>query len=124
MSTDGERAEGPEQESGAENTGYEDSHPFVAGGAKHANKAINQTFQKYLAAIGLDLDDVQERIREEPILCMAISAAIGFVAGGGMTSKLGLMLLGLAGRRAATETAANFGHQVLRQAAGNARASA
>ena len=35
-----------------------------------------------------------------------------------MASKWGLALLGLAGRRAAAETATNFGRQMLRQAAG------
>jgi hypothetical protein len=55
---------------------------------------------------------------------MAISVGVGFVAGGGMASKLGLMLLGVAGRRTASETAKNFGRQVLRQAVGGARSSA
>jgi hypothetical protein len=36
-----------------------------------------------LAAVGLDLEEIQERIREKPIFYMAISAGIGFVAGGG-----------------------------------------
>jgi hypothetical protein len=55
---------------------------------------------------------------------LAIAAGVGFVAGGGMASKWRLALLGLAGRRAAAETATNFGHQMLRQAAAGDAASA
>jgi hypothetical protein len=98
----------------------------VAGAAKTANKAINETARKYLAAAGIkvDLEDIHNRIRDRPLFYLAIAAGVGFVAGGGMASKWGLALLGLAGRRAAAETATNFGRQMLRQAAGGARASA
>jgi hypothetical protein len=41
-----------------------------------------------------------------------------------MASKMGLALLGLVGRKAAAETATNFGRQILRQAAGGAKAGA
>lgn len=98
----------------------------AAGTAKSANKAIDETARKYLAAAGskIDLEDIQNRLRARPLFYMAMAAGVGFVAGGGTASKWGLTLLGLAGRRAAAETATNFGGQMLRQAAGGARASA
>jgi ElaB/YqjD/DUF883 family membrane-anchored ribosome-binding protein len=98
----------------------------AAGAAKTANKAIDETARKYLAAAGIevDLEDIQNRIRDRPLFYLAIAAGVGFVAGGGMASKWGLALLGLAGRRAAAETAPNFGRQMLRQAAGGGAASA
>ena len=108
----------------------ESSHkePLVsaAGAAKTANKAIDETARKYLAAAGIkvDLEDIQNRIRDRPLFYLAIAASVGFVAGGGMASKWGLALLGLAGRRAAAETATNFGRQMLRQAVGGGTASA
>ena len=38
----------------------------AAGAAKNANKAINETARKYLAAAGIkvDLEDIQNRIRD------------------------------------------------------------
>jgi hypothetical protein len=98
----------------------------AAGAAKTANKAIDETARKYLAAAGIkvDLEDFQNRIRERPLFYLAIAASVGFIAGGGMASKWGLALLGVAGRRAAAETATNFGRQMLRQAAGGGAASA
>jgi hypothetical protein len=96
----------------------------AAGTMKTANNAINETLRKYLAAAGIDPENIQNRIRERPLFYMAGAPGVGFVAGAGIASRLGLTLLGLAGRRAAAETATNFGRQVLRQAAGGARASA
>jgi hypothetical protein len=55
---------------------------------------------------------------------MWLAAGMGFVAGGGIASKWGLALLGLAGRRAAAETATNFGRQMVRQTAKRGAASA
>jgi hypothetical protein len=98
----------------------------AAGAAKNANKAIDETARKYLAAAGLkvDLEDIQNRIRDRPLFYLACAAGVGFLAGGGIASKWGMALLALAGRRAAAETATNFGGQMLRQAARGARASA
>jgi hypothetical protein len=42
--------------------------------------------------------------------------------GGGMATNTGVALLGLFGRKAAVETAINFGRQVLRQAVQGAEA--
>jgi ElaB/YqjD/DUF883 family membrane-anchored ribosome-binding protein len=120
-----DKVESPEEKTATE-THEQKEAPLLsaAGAANTANKAINETLDKYLAAIGLDLEEIEERIREKPGLYIAISVGVGFVAGGGMASKLGLMLLGVAGRRTASETAKNFGRQVLRQAVGGARSSA
>jgi len=40
-----------------------------------------------------------------------------------MATKIGLAMLGLFGRKAATETATNFGRQILHQAGGSAEAA-
>jgi hypothetical protein len=113
---------------GASPEGEQIAEPLVsaAGAAKTANKAINETARKYLAAAGIkaDLEDIQNRIRDRPVFYLVIATGAGFVAGGGMASKWGLALLGLAGRRVAAETATNFGRQMLREATGGARASA
>ena len=73
----------------------------AAGAAQTANKAINETARKYLAAAGIkiDLEDIQKRIRDRPLFYLAIAAGAGFVIGGGMATKWGLALLGLVGRR-------------------------
>ena len=47
-------------------------------------------------------------IPNQPLAAMAIAAAAGFVVGGGMASRPGLVILALLGRKAARETAANF----------------
>jgi hypothetical protein len=112
---------------GANPESPEKEEPLVsaAGAAKTANKAIDETARKYLAAAGIkvDLEDFQNRIRERPLFYLAIAASVGFVAGGGMASRWGLALLGMAGRRAAAETATNFGRQMLSQAAARGPAS-
>jgi hypothetical protein len=115
-------------EATVEGTGPERSQaeePIVSAGgaAKAASRAINDTAQKYLAAAGIDLEDLQYRIRERPLFYLVIAAGAGFVIGGGLASKMGLMLIGLVGRKAAAETATNLGRQVWRQAAAGAQAS-
>jgi hypothetical protein len=111
---------------GPESLQKEEPLASAAGAAKTANKGIDETARKYLAAAGIkvDLEDIQNRIRDRPLFYLAIAAGVGFVAGGGMASKWGLALLGMAGRRAAAETATNFGRQMLRQAVGGGTASA
>ena len=110
---------------GPESLQKEEPLASAAGAAKTANKGIDETARKYLAAAGIkvDLEDIQNRIRDRPLFYLAIAAGVGFVAGGGMASKWGLAL-GMAGRRAAAETATNFGRQMLRQAVGGGAASA
>jgi hypothetical protein len=98
----------------------------AAGAAKSVDRAINETAGKYLKAAGIkvDLKNFQNEIRDRPFFYLGIAAGAGFTVGGGMASKLGLALLALGGRRAATETATNLGRQVLREATGGAEASA
>ena len=110
-------------ESRAEGTGPEEpqADEFItsaAGAAKTADRAMKDTAQKYLGAAGIkvDLEVIESRIRGRPLFSLAIAAAAGFAIGGGMTTKIGLALLGLLGRKAATETATNFGRQILSQA--------
>ena len=114
------------EEARPEGSEAEESIASATGAAKKASRAVKDTVRKNLdvAGIKVDLEDIQNQIRDRPLFYLAIAAGAGFVAGGGMASKWGLALLGLAGRRAAAETATNFGRQMLRQAAGGARASA
>jgi hypothetical protein len=114
-------------ESSAEGARPEESQgeeSMASGAAKTANSAMKDTAHKYLGAAGIkvDLEDVENKIRDRPLFYLAIAAGSGFVIGGGLATKIGLTLLGLAGRKAAAETATNFGRQVLRQAAGRGQA--
>jgi len=84
---------------GASPEGEQIAEPLVsaAGAAKTANKAINETARKYLAAAGIkaDLEDIQNRIRDRPVFYLVIATGAGFVGGGGMASNWGVALLGL-----------------------------
>jgi hypothetical protein len=88
--------------------------------AETVNKAVRDTAQKYLSAVGinLSLQDVEERIRGRALFSFGIAAAIGFVLGGGLATRPGVMMVGLFGRTAARRAAMNAGRQVS-QAAGS-----
>ena len=88
----------------------------VKGAAQKARRAVKDTAQQYLdtAGMNLDLEDVEERIRDSPYYSVAIAAGVGFLLGGGLATTPGAVLLGLFGRRAARDTASNLGRQVFR----------
>ena len=90
----------------------------VGGVASTANKAVRDTAQKYLNAVGMkvDLKDVEGRLREQSLLSIGIAAGIGFILGGGLGTRPGVMLLGLFGRRAARQIATNTGRELLQNA--------
>jgi hypothetical protein len=104
----------------------EESIASAAGTTSKANRAMKETAQKYLdmARIKVNLDDIEGKISGQPLLYLALATSAGFILGGGMGTNIGIMLLGLFSRRAAAETATNFGRQVLRQAISGAEASA
>ncbi|HEX4211449.1 MAG TPA: hypothetical protein VHY56_13715 [Candidatus Binataceae bacterium] len=110
----------------SEGTRKEEPLVSAAGAAAAANEAINETARKYLTRAGIKVDpkDIQNQIHDGPLFYLGVAAGAGFIVGGGLASKWGLALLGLAGRRAATETATNLGRQVPRQATGGTKASA
>jgi 1,4-dihydroxy-2-naphthoyl-CoA synthase len=89
---------------------FDDSMTSEGGAATKADGAIRDTAQKYLdrSGIKVDLHRIEESIRERPLPAVAIAAAAGFVVGGGMVTRLGLLTLTLSGRQAARETASNF----------------
>jgi 1,4-dihydroxy-2-naphthoyl-CoA synthase len=89
---------------------FDESMPSEGGAARKADGAIRDTAQKYLdrSGIKVDLQQIEESIRERPLPAVAIAAAAGFVVGGGMVTHLGLLTLTLFGRQAARETASNF----------------
>jgi hypothetical protein len=104
----------------------EETIASAVGATGKANRAMKETAQKYLdmARIKVNLDDIEEKISGQPLLYLALATSAGFILGGGMGTNIGIMLLGLFSRRAAAETATNFGRQVLRQAISGAEASA
>ena len=110
----------PEEMASPESPHKEEPVFSAARAATNANNAINETIDKYLAAAGIkiDLNNIQDRVRARPLFYMATMASIGFVVGGGVTSKLGLLLFGIGGRRMGADTATNFGRRILRQVAG------
>jgi ElaB/YqjD/DUF883 family membrane-anchored ribosome-binding protein len=99
-------------------TAQEDGESSRASAAKTVATAIRETAQKYFDAAGMkiDLEAVEDRIRDQPLLSMAIAAGAGFIIGGGLASSPGLALLGLFGRTAARDTVTNAGRQVWQRA--------
>ena len=102
------------EEAGPEGSEAEESIASATGAAKEASRAVKDTAQKYLdfAGVKVNLAATEKRIRERPLFYLALGAGSGFVIGGGLATKTGVALLGLFGRKAAVETATNFGRQV------------
>jgi ElaB/YqjD/DUF883 family membrane-anchored ribosome-binding protein len=78
--------------------------------AKRADNAVRDTARTYLRTFGvnLDLEKIENSIRDKPLPSVAIAAAAGFIIGGGMATRPVVVLLALFGRKAAKETATNF----------------
>jgi ElaB/YqjD/DUF883 family membrane-anchored ribosome-binding protein len=107
--TDDERDDA--EENGDETDDGEDEESLRASAAKTVTTAIRETAQKYFDAAGMkiDLEVVEDRIRDQPLISMAIAAGAGFIIGGGLATSPGIALLGLFGRTAARDTVANAG---------------
>ena len=90
----------------------ESSSTFVDEAAKKTDSAIRNTTQTYIGRGGAR--EVDTTIPNQPLAAMAIAAAAGFVVGGGMGSRPGLVILALLGRKAVRETATNFVGQMVR----------
>jgi ElaB/YqjD/DUF883 family membrane-anchored ribosome-binding protein len=77
---------------------------------KRTDNAIRDTARTYLGKFGVNLDivRVETSIRERPLRFTAIAATAGFIVGGGMTTRPGVAILALFGRKVVTETAANL----------------
>jgi ElaB/YqjD/DUF883 family membrane-anchored ribosome-binding protein len=116
---------GPEEIS-EKRSGAEESIASPAGAVNKASRAMKKTAQKYLdiAGIKVDVDDVEKRVRDQPFFCLGLAAGAGFIIGGGLATSLGVALLGLFGRKAAAETATNFGQEVLQEAISGTESSA
>ena len=89
-----------------------ESSSFAALAAKKTDSAIRNTAQKYISRIGTK--DVETAIRNKPLTAAALAAAAGFVVGGGMASRPGLVILALLARKAARETAINLVGEMVR----------
>jgi hypothetical protein len=96
----------------------DESAASIAEGAKTVNSAIRDTAQKYLNAAGMkvNMKDIEKRLRDRGLLSLGVAAGLGFILGGGLATRPGVMLLGLFGRAAARQTEMNVGRQVLQQA--------
>jgi ElaB/YqjD/DUF883 family membrane-anchored ribosome-binding protein len=99
------------EEAGPEGSETEESIASATETAKKASRAVKDTARKNLdvAGIKVDLEATEKRIRDRPLFYLALAAGAGFVIGGGLATKTGAALLGLFGRKAAVETATNFG---------------
>ena len=113
-----------QQRTGPEESHMEESMVSAAGVAETANRAMEDTVQEYLGAVGIrvNLEDIENNIRDSPLFCLAFAAGAGFLLGGGMETKMGSALLGLLGHKLAAKTATNFGREILRQARAEAAA--
>jgi hypothetical protein len=80
--------------------------------ANKTDSAIRNTAQKYIGRGGAK--EIETTIRNKPLAATAIAAAAGFIVGGGMASRPGLVILSLLGRKAARETATNFVGEMVR----------
>jgi ElaB/YqjD/DUF883 family membrane-anchored ribosome-binding protein len=87
----------------------------ASGIADTANRALRDTAQKYLNAVGMkvDLSNVEGRLRERALLSVGIAAGVGFILGGGLATRPGVILLGLFGRSAARQMTTNTGRKLL-----------
>jgi len=110
------------QGTGPEEPQSEESIVSAAGVAETANRAMEDTVQEYLGAVGIrvNLEDIENNIRDNPLFYLAFATGAGFLLGGGMETKMGSALLGLLVHKLAAETATNFGREILRQATGRA----
>lgn len=73
---------------------------------RRANEAIKRTAQRYLRSVHVQLDLSQEEhfIRAKPLESAAIATSLGFILGGGLATRLGIVAFGV------------FGYQVFREA--------
>jgi hypothetical protein len=73
---------------------------------RRAEQAIKRTARRYITKAHLRIDLAQEEhaIRSKPLESVAIAASLGFILGGGVTTRLGIVALG------------TFGYRVFREA--------
>ncbi|MBV8358207.1 MAG: hypothetical protein JO189_09770 [Deltaproteobacteria bacterium] len=104
------------------NNVIDESASSAAEVANTANRAMRDTAQKYLDMAGMkvDLGDIEQRLRDRALFSLGLAMGIGFILGGGLATKPGVMLLGLFGRSAVRQTAKNVGEQVLQKASSRA----
>jgi hypothetical protein len=70
-------------------------------------KAAGQRFLNN-KGINLKIVDAERFFREKPLTSIGIAAAAGFIVAGGLTTRLGLAVLAIFGRKAGRELAANI----------------
>lgn len=99
-------------------TSIDDVAGAGAGTARSPNNAVRDTAQDYLNAAGMkvDLGAIEQTIRSRALFSLGIAATMGFVLGGGLATRPGVIMLGLLGRTAARHAAMNIGRQALQNA--------
>jgi ElaB/YqjD/DUF883 family membrane-anchored ribosome-binding protein len=97
------------RENESEHSVGESTSPVIDA-AKRADNAVRDTVRTYLRRFGIDLDleQMERSIRDRPLRSVAITAAAGFIIGGGVATRPGGAILALFVRKAAIETASNL----------------
>jgi ElaB/YqjD/DUF883 family membrane-anchored ribosome-binding protein len=85
---------------------------LIADAALKTNNAIRTTAERYVSRT--TATEAEKTIGENPLVAAALAAAVGFVIGGGMTSRPGLLILALVVRKALRETGVNFVIEMVR----------
>jgi hypothetical protein len=77
-----------EDETNEDETAEDDEESSRVSAAKTMAAAMRETAQKYLDAAGIkiDLEAVEDKIRDQPLFSMVIAAGAGFIIGGGLTT--------------------------------------
>jgi ElaB/YqjD/DUF883 family membrane-anchored ribosome-binding protein len=78
--------------------------------AEKADRALQDTAQKFLKRRGIEVDlrQIEKSIHDKPLSAAAVAATAGFIVGGGLATRPAIALLFLLGRMAAKETAVNL----------------
>jgi len=73
----------------------DESTSAIADITKKADNAVRDTARTYLTrfGVGIDLEKIEKSIRRKPLRSAGIATGVGFVIGGGMTTRPSIALL-------------------------------
>ena len=84
-------------------SGEANARPVRISLTEKARTAIRAATQRLLDDRGVKLNLAEDYIRDKPLVSTAIAAASGFVIGGGLTTRPGVALFFLLGRKMVSE---------------------
>jgi hypothetical protein len=86
------------------NQSAEPASPTASG-----TDVIKEASQRYLydKGIKLKIAEVERLFRQKPLRSIGLAAALGFIFAGGFTTRVGITLLAIFGRKAGREIAGN-----------------